>query len=303
MRVLLTTLLAILSFAFTGCGGSSSSNSTTAGGPLTGNWQINLVQEYPSPVTPLSVSGFLTQSDQTVVGSVQGPTITNAKGAACGGTAQITGTVYGQTVALTENLGGTSYNFTGTLSADYQSMSGDYAGQGGACFIQGTTGTWSALLIPPLNGNFTGTLSGSSYMTLLTGVTPAAPIQVSGSITQSSNAGGSNASLTGTITAVGYPCFSTVSLSGTISGQNVYLNVFDYTGEPVGFLGVPSSPATVVVPSSGGGYSLVDNNVGNGLQLGIYNGTSTVGPCPPLWNQTNLIYQTYDNVAVQFDFE
>lgn len=302
MRVLLTTLLVFLSFTFTACGGSSTSNSTTAGGPLTGNWQISLVQEYPSPVTPLSVSGFLRQSDQTVAGSVQGPTITNSKGTVCGGTAQITGTVNGQTIAFTENLGGTTYDFTGTLSSDNQSMSGSYAGQGGACFTQSTTGTWTALLIPPLDGNFTGTLSGSSYMTLLTGITPVAPIKVSGSITQSSNEGGSNASLTGTITAVGYPCFSTVSLSGTISGQNVYLNVFDYSGEPVGFLGVPSSPATVV-PNSGVGVLLVDNNVGNGLQLGIYNGTSTVGPCPPLWSQTNLTYQTYDNAAVQFNFQ
>ena len=302
MRVLLTTVLVFLSFAFTACGGSGNSNSTSAVGPLTGNWQISLIQEYPTPVTPLSISGFLTQSDQTVAGSVNGPTITNSKGPVCGGTAQITGTVNGQTVALTENLGGTTYNFTGTLSSDNQSISGDYAGQGGACFPQSTTGTWTALLIPPLTGSFTGTLSDSSYMTLLTGLSPVAPIQVSGSITQSANAGGSNASLTGTIAAVGYPCFSTVSLSGTISGQNVYLNIFDFSGEPVGFLGVPSSPATVV-PSSGGVVSLVDNNVGNGLQLGIYNGTSTVGPCPPLWSQTNLAYQTYDNAAVQFNFQ
>jgi hypothetical protein len=302
VRVLLTTLVVFLSFTFTACGGSGPSSSTTAGGPLTGNWQMSLVQEYPAPVTPLSVSGFLTQSNQTLAGSVEGPTITKTSGTVCGGTAQITGTVNGQTVAFTENLGGTTYNFTGTLSSDNQSMAGVYVGQGGACFAQPTTGTWSALLIPPLDGNFTGTLSGSSYMALLTGITPVAPITVSGSITQSSNAGGSNASLTGTITATGYPCFSTVSLSGTISGQNVYLNVFEYNGEPVGFLGVPSSPATAV-PNAKGGVSLVDNNVGNGLQLGIYNGTSTVGPCPPLWNQTNLTYQTYDNAAAQFDFQ
>ena len=302
MRVLLTTSLILLSFAFTACGGSSTSNSTTASGPLTGNWQINLVQGFPLPATPLSISGFLTQSNQAVAGSVQGPTITNSKGTLCGGTAQITGTVNGQIVAFTENLGGTTYNFTGSLSSDNQSMSGDYAGQGGACFTGSTTGTWTALLIPPLVGNFTGTLSGSSYMALLTGIAPAAPITVSGSITQSSNGGGSNASLTGTIAAVGYPCFTAVSMSGTISGQNVYLNVFDYNGEPVGFLGVPSSPATVTL-SSGGAVSLVDDNVGNGLQLGIFNGTSTVGPCPPLWSQTNLAYQTYDNSSVQFNFQ
>ncbi len=301
VRAFASIWLAFVLLVTAGCGGTSSQPSSS--GPLSGNWQVNMVADESSGATPLSAAGFIVQSNDSLSGSVEGPTTVSASGSAsCGGVGPVSGTINGQNVSFSLNPGGTVFNFTGAISSDNTSMSGVFQAIPGPCTAAGTTGTWNAVLVPPLNGSFTGTLSGSTYMALLTGVTPVAPITVSGSITQSSNAGASNASLTGTITAVGYPCFTTVSLSGTISGTNVYLNVFNYNGEPIGFLGVPSSPATVV-SNSGGGFSLVDNTIGNGLQLGIYNGTSTVGPCPPLWSQTNLAYQTSDNTAVQFDFQ
>jgi hypothetical protein len=137
-------------------------------------------------------------------------------------------------------------------------------------------------------------------MSLLTGVNPPAPIAVSGTFTQSANAGASNATLTGTITAIGYPCFTTVSLSGTISGQSVYLNVFDYSGVQIGTLGVPGvagiagTPATVV-PSSN-----VLSLTGSG-QAGLSLGSSGVPPCPALnGNGTNV---TTDTTSVAFTLQ
>ncbi len=307
MKTRATAFLTLVLMTLAACGGSSHPSSSTSGA-LTGNWQLNLLQENPSTGTPLFVSGFLTQSNDALTGSVQGPTIlsANKQMVNCGGAAQITGTISGQSVTFTENLGGTAYNFTGTISSDNQSMSGDYQALGGACFTTPTVGTWNAFLIPPVDGNFTGTLSGSAYMALLTGVSPAAPIAVSGSLTQSANAGASTASLTGTITAVGYPCFTTASMTGTISGQSVYLDVYDYNGALIGSLGQPSGsagtpgfPATVVVGSTSG-ISLV-NSSSTGLFLGIFNGTSTVGPCPPLSSTNGAV--TFDGAAVLFNFQ
>lgn len=307
MRNLVTASYALLvlslTLTLTDCGGGSSSSSS-ASGPLSGNWQVNMTQQYPSPVVQLSASGFLQQSGDTLSGSFQGPTIISTK-KSCGGAAQVSGTISGQTVTFSESLGGTTYNFTGTLSSSSsgsQAMAGTFEAPAGACFTQSTTGTWSATLIPPLTGNFTGTLSDSNYMAALTGVDPAAPIAVSGSFLQTPNTGSSNATVTGTITAVGYPCFTTVTLGGTISGQNVYLDVFGYNGEQVGTLGLPGVEGTgatpAIVTASAGEVSLLGNGEA-GLALGV----GSTGPCPPLIppGESNPILQ--DTTSVVFNFQ
>ena len=51
----------LLLLILTACGGGNSP-STAASGALTGNWQLNLVQEYPRPTTFLSVSGFVVEA-------------------------------------------------------------------------------------------------------------------------------------------------------------------------------------------------------------------------------------------------
>ncbi len=242
---------------------------------------MNLVQNYPKPQTQLSVSGFLVESNGGISGSVEGPTVISASGNQdCGGSGPLNGTISGQNVTFSLSPGGTSFSFTGTISSDNTSMSGTYDALAGACFDKATTGTWTASLIPPLNGSFTGTLSDSQYMSLLTGVNPAAPIAVTGTMTQSPNAGASNSTLIGTITASGYPCFETVSLTGTISGQSVILSVFGYDGLQIGVLGTAGAPA---VASSGPSGVTLSTVAGSGtLALGKTSATSTTGPCPPL---------------------
>jgi hypothetical protein len=191
--------LASLLLILAACGGSSSSTPATSGA-LTGNWQVNLTQDYPLPVTQLSVSGFVVESGNTLTGSVQVPTVGTLTH--CGGVSALTGSISSQTVTFSVDEGGTVVSFTGTLGSDGSSMTGSYQAVGGACFPgTSTTGTWSSFLVPALTGNFTGTLD-SSYMATLTGASGPVPVTVSGTITQSSNAGASNATLTGTITAV-----------------------------------------------------------------------------------------------------
>jgi hypothetical protein len=291
-------LLLLLTLASCGGGSLSGSSASSPTSTLSGNWQLTLLQEEPRPETALSVSGFLVETNQTVGGSLQVPAIGGQE--KCGGVALVNGTVDGQNVTFSLNEFGTVLNFTGTVSSDHKSMSGDFQGGAGSCFAKPTIGTWNAFLIPPLNGNFTGTIN-SQYMQLLQGASSAVPVVVSGSITESSNAGASNATLTGTLNATGYPCFSQAMLSGTISGQNVYLGVFDYNGLQIGSLGEPgtvgsNAPATVVLTPNG--VSLVDTSQ-NGLFLGAFTGTQTVGPCPAIGPEN----QTSDSGSVAFNLQ
>jgi len=272
MRTLAATLLAFIALISAGCGGSSSSSA--AAGPLSGNWQLNLNQNYPTPQTQLSASGFFLGSSNALTGSVQGPTVASSNGNVCGGVGQLSGTIDGQNVTFSVSPGWTVFNFIGVISSDNTSMSGTYQALAGTCFGVPTTGTWTASLVPPVNGNFSGTLLNSQYIGLLTGISPPPPVTVSGTMNQSGNFGASNATVTGTITAQGYPCFVTVSLTGTISGQSLNLAVFGFDGSQIGvFQATPTvGPTGSVVINSGS------------LTLGQASSTGNIGPCPPLAN-------------------
>ena len=302
MRILAASSLALLLLLSASCGGGSGSGSSSNApdGPLSGNWQLNLVQNYPAPQTLLSVSGFLVESSSGLTGSVQGPTIISPNGKRdCGGVGPVVGTITGQSVTFSLSPGGTVFDFTGSISSDNTTMSGSYQALGGACFTKPTSGSWSASLIPPLNGTFAGTLSNSEYMTLLTGVSPPAPIAVSGTFAQTENFGASNATLTGTINAVGYPCFQSVSVSGTISGQNVILSVFGYGGTQIGVLGTSSGPA--VAASGPDGITLSTVGTNGTLTLGKVSATTSVGPCPPLNGGSGT--KVGDTTVVSFSFQ
>jgi len=280
MRVPAICGLTLLALMMVGCGGGSSAPQSS---PLNGNWQVNMVQNYPAPQAQLVASGFLVQSSSGLAGSVQGPTVISSNQShECGGVGPLAGTVSGNNVTFSLNPGGTTFTFNGIISSDNTSMSGDYEAVGGACFSgAGSTGTWTASLIPPVNGAFSGTLSNSSYMSALTGMSPPAPIAVSGTLTQSSNAGASNATVTGTITATGYPCFTTASVSGTISGQSVYLDVFDYSGVQIGTIGLPGVQGVPGTPAIAAGGSSGTTLSGTG-QAGLSLGAQGVAPCPAL---------------------
>lgn len=275
MKIAIATLLAVILLT-AACGGGSST--ATSNGPLTGNWQFILTQQEPPPTTPVPVSGFLQESgNNTLVGSVSVPTDPQGN---CGGVVPLTGNVNGQNVSFSVNQNGTVLEFTGTIGSGNTStcsgnpsmMSGSYSGQAGSCFLKPTTGTWCASLIPSISGSFSGYLSGSSYMGLLGQYNP---IPVSGTLTQSANMVASNASVTGTIIAIGYPCFSTATLVGTVSGQNLLLAVYSYTGEEIGTLGYSGTPTTITNTSSG-------ISLSGQLVLGGVSASGSFGPCPPV---------------------
>jgi hypothetical protein len=297
LRVIATASLAYLVFVLGGCGGSSSSSSSAKQGPLAGNWQITLTQEIPAqnPIVQLSVSGFLLESNNSVTGSLALPgdgTTFN-----CAGVGPVTGTVSGQNVAMSVDEGGSTLSLTGAVSSDSKVMAGTYQTLPGGCTKTPTSGTWAAFQIPPLNGNFSGNLTGSSYMASFTGKKTADPIPVTGTMAQSSNIGASNATLTGTINATGYPCFTTASVTGTISGSNVILSVFGFDGSQIGTLGTSSNPA--VASSGPNGAMLTSSNTTNALILRVgASGTTFLGPCPPL----NVGASTFENDSTQVAF-
>ena len=304
MRALVTIALVILLCTLVSCGGSSSIQPQNTGA-MTGNWQLNLKQDYPKPGAQISVGGFLVQANTSLTGSVQGPTIISGTGVRtpCGGISPFVGTISGRNVTFSLNPGGTQFDFTGIISSDSRSMSGSYQALGGACLGIPTSGTWTGTLVPPLNGSFTGTLVSTLYMPTLTGLSPdpGVPISVSGSFTQSSNNGASNASITGTITAVGYPCFRTAYLSGTINGQNVYLNVFDYSGVQIGTLGLPGAqgiagtPATVALGPTG----VILQGAG---EAGLSLGNGAAPSCPTIQGPFGPVSGDVDTVNLNFSF-
>jgi len=284
-----------LLFAAESCGGGSSTPSNTTSGPLAGNWQFFMVQGEPRPQSSFGASGFIQQNSDSLTGNIAFPATQNTVNPNCGGVATMTGTVSGSAVQLSFDVGGSSLTFTGTLAGDNKSMTGSYQGPGGGCFTHSTSGTWTALIVPSLNGTFTGELTNSTYMEALNGITPSTPISITGSLVELQTTGASNATLSGTINAVGYPCFSSATVSGTISGENVYLTVFGYNGLAIGTFGAANSAPAI---ASAGANGAILNGT---LRLESQTGSTLTGPCPPVTSGT-VSGVTYDQPQASLSF-
>ncbi|MGA9389704.1 MAG: choice-of-anchor D domain-containing protein, partial [Candidatus Sulfotelmatobacter sp.] len=207
------------------------------------------------------------------------------------GTATVTGTMSGQSVNLTATIGSLDQNGNpssqtialsgGALSANNSSIqNGMYTVTPGYAYVDvngqstllpcGTAqdaGTWSATLVPPLTGGFQGFF----HSTIGAGFANQ-NFPVSGTFTQGPNIGAASASVTGTllfqdpVTLLNnYPCLSTASVNGTISGNSVLLQIFSTNGTPVGQIGqTPGSanpPTAVTLNSTQSGY-VVQNLTG-----------------------------------------
>ncbi|HTS04122.1 MAG TPA: choice-of-anchor D domain-containing protein, partial [Candidatus Eisenbacteria bacterium] len=94
-----------------------------------------------------------------------------------------------------------------------------------------------------------------------------------GSLTQGPNIGASNATVTGTLTFQGYPCLTTASVNGQISGNAVILQLIGTNGLNVGQIGAPigySKPSPV---------NVVTSAIGTVLQ-GAFGYGITTSACP-----------------------
>ncbi len=208
----MSCLLALLA-----CGGGGGGATS---GPLTGNWEITL-QRHGLP-QPATYTGFLIQNGSSITGSV-------ILGDACSGVGSVTGTVNGQNLTLDINEFGQDVSLIGSMPAGSGPIGGQFSTPAGACTAPYTsTGTWSAVPVPPLNGNFTGVFSSTAD-------NGPPPVNVTGTVTQGPNTGASNATLSGTITATSAASsfcsyLTTATITGTISGEVVTLNLYGPDG-------------------------------------------------------------------------
>jgi hypothetical protein len=220
-----TLLLLVLPLLISGCGSSGSSSTgsnPSTPGPLSGNWQMTF-QSANTHLKPWSQSGFLLQQKTDISGGV----ILSPPG--CAGLGDVTGTASGTSIILTVSPVGLVVTETGTLGADQSSMSGTYTMLAAGCpsnLNDPQNGTWTANLIKPIQGNLQGTFQSTQPN--------AAPVTISGKVTQGQQTAGSSfAPLSGTVTATNY-CFDTANYSGTISGTAVVLNLQNADGTQLG---------------------------------------------------------------------
>jgi hypothetical protein len=225
--------------------------------------------------------GFLLQNNTAITGgviySVFLPPVPGSSPAICSsGSAPVTGTVSGQNVTLSVAAGVQTFTLTGSLSADNSTMVGTYtATDGQGCGTAQTGLHWSAVSVPPLNGSIQGNFH--SVLSVLNPSSNTDPrnqdFQVTGSLTQGQNIGASNATVTGTLNFQGYPCLTTASVNGQISGSSVILSIIASNGLSVGQIGAPVgfvNPSPVNLVSSATGMVLQGAN-GYGV---------TTGGCP-----------------------
>lgn len=264
--VLLMACLAMLS----ACSSSSSSSGSQQNGSMAGNWQFSMTNadpNYPAGFLYGLQGGFLLQTNGTVNG--QASYYIYADQAQGGlflpcdsGSANITGTISGQSVTLTAVAGTQTFSLTGTLTSN-GSISGTFTTPGGqvtsggqnqvcgAATPQGGTETWTATSVAAISGSVNGTFHSSGL-----GLNNQ-DFQVTGNLNQGPNIGASSATVTGQLSFANpttllsmYPCFPSgyVNVNGQISGNTVILQLIGTDGSTDGQIGIaPSS-----VQSSGG---------------------------------------------------
>jgi hypothetical protein len=294
----LSLLVVVASFMLSSCGGSGNPNSPQGDPQISGNWQFTMSTTGTSFASSPLQGGFLLQKNGSITGqivfSIFLPSQNGGTATLCNsGTATLTGTVSGQSVNLTAVAGtldssGNSTTQTlaltgGSLSSDGStiqngtySLTAGFASGGVACGgLPQDKGTWSATLVPALTGPFQGFFHSTDNSNF-----PNENFPVSGTFTQGPNNGSASATVTGTllfqdpVTLLNdYPCLTTASVNGTISGNNVLLQVFATNGNQIGQIGqTPGSlnpPTAVTFDSSKTGHIL--HNI-NGAPAGASGG-------------------------------
>ncbi len=264
------------------CGGGASSDPQKSG-TLSGNWQFTMTNpdatdENPPPAGTLYglQGGFLLDNNGAVTGqavySISGIDISTSLWAICdSGSAQITGTVSGQTVNLKAAAGSQTFTLQGTLGPNGQITEPTFTTPGGAvagfesCGAPASGLSWSAQSVPPLTGSITGSFHSSSGNN--SGLANQ-DFPLTGTLTQGANIGASNATVTGTLSFIDpttllsdYPCIAsgTVFVNGQISGNTVVLQLIGTNGSNAGQIGNSaniSGTTPVTFDSTTNGYVL-----------------------------------------------
>jgi len=223
MKLLMTGVI-VSALSLSSCGGGGSGTKSANAG-LSGNWQMSLQRDQTTSIK--TEAGFLVQSGNSVTGSLLLAGATN-----CAGVGSVQGGVSGSNISITVSQVGQSINLTGAMNSD-GSISGDYSIFASPCGST-QTGAWTAQQIQPLSGSFQGTFTSTTTSGLI--------FHFSGMVTQAPNTGATAANLSGTMTSTDAPCFTTASISGSISGTAVVFNLLSSEGVALGQLHGTASP-------------------------------------------------------------
>lgn len=246
-RTVVFAVVAGLLFALVGCGGSPSSSPISKGGkPLDpqGNWLFTF-NENPGTTSANTVvlAGQLFELNPPVVTS-------NALGSLlgdlqpCPGSYLLNGQVSGtNSISLTltgdanetTNPPNINVSLTGTIAGDQQHMSGTYSTTVGGC-VSGS-GTWTAVLLTPVTGNWSGTVSNST-----------ANLSVTASLTENTDQTSPNmGQVTGTVALQGMPCFPSTE---TLNVLNNSVAVSFHLGETL-FIETPADNNGISLQTAG----------------------------------------------------
>jgi hypothetical protein len=286
--LLLCLLVAAMSFSACGVGNTSGVPQLPA--TLSGNWQFTMAAPADGSFSGGLQGGFLLQKDSAVTGAAVYSVALPANPNPCNsGSAAITGTLSNQSVALTAVAGTQTFTFAGTLSLSGSTMGGTYtstagtAADGTGCGTAQTGLQWSAILVPPL----TGPIQGSFHSTGGTAGLVEQDFLVSGALFQGENTGASNATVTGNLNFLSpttdlsdYPCLTTATIKGQISGNTATLQIVGTDGSNVGQIG--ALPGSVLQPvifgSTQNGYALQSFGPGYAVYAAACGGGSLESP-------------------------
>ncbi|MGC1373553.1 MAG: choice-of-anchor D domain-containing protein, partial [Candidatus Sulfotelmatobacter sp.] len=169
-----------------------------------------------------------------------------------------------------------TFTLNGTLSASGTTIMGTYSSTDGkGCGTAQSGLQWSAVSVPPLTGTVQGFFHSVNNPALQNQVFP-----VTGTFTQGQNIGASNATITGSLAFQGYPCLSSASVNGQISGSSVILQIIGSNGLSDGqignYAGTTSTLLPVTVLSSSAGVVLQGND-GYGISTSSCPGGNSPG--------------------------
>jgi len=262
-------LLATVVF-LSACGsGDSSSKAQNSNQTLAGNWQFTTAPPPDGSFVGGLQGGFLLQTNDAITGSAAYAVSLPLLPYPCNsGSSQVSGTMSGQGVSLTAIAGSQTFTFNGILSFDGSTVTGTYAstagtaGDGSPCGTAQSGLQWSAVLVPPITGPIQGNFHSTGGVAGLV----EQDFVVSGGLFQAANTGASSAAVTGNLSFLNpttnlrdYPCLTSASVSGQVSGDVINLQIVGADGSIVGEIGellgsngVTGVNPVTVVPATGG---------------------------------------------------
>jgi len=211
---------------------------------VAGNWQFDLMNSTGSVAA--IATGFLAQSGSNLTGTF------NVNG--CEAISAATGAVGGNNgpnaISLSMNLSNQTLNIVGSgigTITPGSAFEGNYTVGAVTCPISGLTSMVSGQQVNSVSGGFHGSLNSKGGNTF----------SIAGTASQGTYSSGTSAPVTGTATATGSTCFTSLNLTGTISGTSlVWQLASPDSSQVVQLTAAPNTSAGQVLTGSPGSFTI-----------------------------------------------